>query len=130
MIIFLFGADTFRSRQKLKEIKDKFLREVDSSGMNMQTLDGKTADFFSEQIKERLRKREKMYNILDIGSFQGELLSSILSKLPEYHFEPIALDINEEALSKNIASEKRVAADAERMPFEDGSVNLAIVQTI
>lgn len=45
MIIFLFGADTFRSRQKLKEIKDKFLREVDSSGMNMQTLDGKTADF-------------------------------------------------------------------------------------
>ena len=46
MIIFLFGADTFRSRQKLKEIKDKFLREVDSSGMNMQTLDGKTADFF------------------------------------------------------------------------------------
>lgn len=44
MIIFLYGPDTFRSRQKLKEIKEKFLREVDASGMNMQILDGKTVE--------------------------------------------------------------------------------------
>lgn len=44
MIIFLFGPDTFRSRQKLKEIKEKFLRQVDASGINMQIIDGKTIE--------------------------------------------------------------------------------------
>ncbi len=43
MIIFLYGPDTFRSRQKLKELKDKFIKDVDASGINMQTLDGNTA---------------------------------------------------------------------------------------
>jgi DNA polymerase-3 subunit delta len=48
MIIFLYGDDTFRSRRKLKELKDKFIREVDSSAMNIEVLDGsklETADF-------------------------------------------------------------------------------------
>ncbi len=43
MIIFLYGPDTFRSRQKLKELKNKFIKDVDASGINMQTLDGNTA---------------------------------------------------------------------------------------
>lgn len=40
MIIFLYGPDTFRSRQKLKEIKEKFIREIDKSGLNIETLNG------------------------------------------------------------------------------------------
>lgn len=32
MIFFLYGQDTFRSRRKLKEIKQKFLAEVDPTG--------------------------------------------------------------------------------------------------
>ena len=40
MIFFLFGPDTFRSRQKLKEIKAKFIKEVDKSALNIETLDG------------------------------------------------------------------------------------------
>ena len=43
MIIFLHGPDAFRSRQKLKELKNKFIKDVDASGINMQTLDGNTA---------------------------------------------------------------------------------------
>src|SRR3989338_2383790 len=42
MVIFLHGADTFRSRQKLKQIKERFRREVDKSGYNTATLDGRT----------------------------------------------------------------------------------------
>lgn len=42
MLFFLYGPDTFRSRQKLKELKEKFLREVDSSGLNLVTLEGKS----------------------------------------------------------------------------------------
>ena len=40
MIIFLYGEDTFRSRSKLKEFKDKFLREVDPQGTSLTFLDG------------------------------------------------------------------------------------------
>jgi len=48
MIIFLYGQDTFRSRLKLKELKDKFVREIDRSSLNIETLDGSklvVADF-------------------------------------------------------------------------------------
>jgi len=40
MIIFLYGEDTYRSRQKLKELKNKFLRDIDPSGNSLNILDG------------------------------------------------------------------------------------------
>jgi len=40
MIIFLYGEDTYRSREKLKELKDKFTREVDPSRLNLESFDG------------------------------------------------------------------------------------------
>jgi DNA polymerase III subunit delta len=53
MIIFLYGEDTYRSSQKLNQIKDKFIKEVDSSGMNLTTLDGVKLKFeeFNQQVK-------------------------------------------------------------------------------
>jgi DNA polymerase-3 subunit delta len=39
MIFFLYGEDTFRSRQKLKAIKEKF-KTSDKSGVNLIVLDG------------------------------------------------------------------------------------------
>ena len=44
MIFFLHGADTYRSRQKLNEIKDKFRKERDPSGLNITVVDGARAD--------------------------------------------------------------------------------------
>ena len=41
MIIFLHGPDTFRSREKLKTLKEKFVSEVDKSALNLETLSGK-----------------------------------------------------------------------------------------
>ncbi len=35
MIFFLYGPDTFRSREKLRLIKEKFLKEVDVSGRSL-----------------------------------------------------------------------------------------------
>lgn len=52
MIIFLYGQNTFRSRQKLNELKNKFIREVDPSGYSLVVLDGKTADI--EQVNEKI----------------------------------------------------------------------------
>lgn len=42
MLIFLHGPDTFRSRQKLKAIKNKFSREVDPTGLNTAILAGES----------------------------------------------------------------------------------------
>ncbi len=42
MIFFFYGADTWRSRQKVNEIRDKFVREVDPTGTNVHVLDGPT----------------------------------------------------------------------------------------
>lgn len=42
MIIYLHGPDSYRSTQKLTEIKEKFIREVDQSKLNLTILDGTT----------------------------------------------------------------------------------------
>ena len=44
MIIFIYGADTFRSRRFLQELKDKFTRDVDPLAQNVNLIDGLTAD--------------------------------------------------------------------------------------
>ncbi|NQU77950.1 DNA polymerase III subunit delta [Candidatus Falkowbacteria bacterium] len=41
MIILLSGPDSYRISQKLNKYKQKFLRDVDSTGVNIETLDGK-----------------------------------------------------------------------------------------
>jgi len=43
MIVFLFGKDTFRSRQKLAELRQKFFNEVDPQGYNLKVLLGADA---------------------------------------------------------------------------------------
>lgn len=40
MIIFLYGSDTLRSMQKLKELKNKFIKEVDKFGFNLAEIEG------------------------------------------------------------------------------------------
>jgi DNA polymerase-3 subunit delta len=44
MIIFLYGADDFRSRKKLFELKEKFRNEVDPGGTSIKHLDGESID--------------------------------------------------------------------------------------
>lgn len=43
MVLVFHGADTFRSRQKLREVLEKFRRDVDPQGYNITRLDGNTA---------------------------------------------------------------------------------------
>lgn len=42
MVFLITGPDTYRARQKLRELKDKFLKEVDPSGLNIHTVIGPT----------------------------------------------------------------------------------------
>lgn len=45
MIFLLYGSDTFRSLTKLKELKEKFLRDVDGGFLNLEELDGEKLIF-------------------------------------------------------------------------------------
>lgn len=44
MIFFIYGEDTYRSRQKLKELKDEFIKKHDKGGLNVTHLDGEKLD--------------------------------------------------------------------------------------
>lgn len=44
MIFFIYGEDTYQSRQKLKELKNEFIKKHDKSGLNITTLDGEKLD--------------------------------------------------------------------------------------
>jgi DNA polymerase III delta subunit len=52
MIIFLYGEDTFQGRRKIKELKEKFIREVDPSGSSLEVIDGAMVKI--EQINEKI----------------------------------------------------------------------------
>lgn len=52
MIIFLHGADSFRSRRFLREIKEKFQREVDADAQSISFIDGASASLSA--ISEKL----------------------------------------------------------------------------
>ena len=40
MIIFLYGPDDFRAKQKINELREKFIKEVDPTGSSMVSIDG------------------------------------------------------------------------------------------
>lgn len=85
-----------------------------------------TPVIFSEEIKKRLLPN-KEYVLADIGSFKGELINKILELLPEYKFNTVAVDINEEALKQNNLKTKLVA-NADDLPFGDKSIDVEVVR--
>ena len=88
MIIFLYGEDTYRSAQKLKEIKDKFIKEVDESGMNLVDLAGASLKFeeFNQQVKASpflARKRMIIIKNLISDNKSKEIQKEIVKLLDE-----------------------------------------------
>jgi DNA polymerase III delta subunit len=84
MIIFLYGEDNFRAKKKIREFKDKFLREVDKSGGSIEFIDGKTADLKEINAKAAtasLLASKRMIIIEDIFSNKNK---ELLPELAEY----------------------------------------------
>ena len=52
MIIFLFGADSFRSKRLLQDMKTKFIREVDAESNSLDMIDGQVVEF--KTIEEKI----------------------------------------------------------------------------
>ncbi len=51
MIIFIFGDDDFRGKEKVEELKRRFLKEVDPSGSSLSVIDGKEASMIEVSEK-------------------------------------------------------------------------------
>ncbi len=84
MIIFLYGEDTFRSKQKLRALKEKFQKDVDKDGSSTIVLDGETTSI--EKINEAvgsasLFARKRMIIIEKIFSNKNK---TFLKQLEEY----------------------------------------------
>lgn len=80
MFIFIYGQDSFRGKEKVKEFKDKFFREVDDTGSSLTYIDGKET------------------NIKEVNSKVGA--SSLFSRKRMVIIENIFLNPDKEALEK------------------------------
>lgn len=83
MIIFLYGQDTFRSLKKLKELKEKFIKNVEGGSLNLADIDGEKltyADFKKEISTVSFMSLKRMIilkNIISKGrskDFQKEII--------------------------------------------------------
>lgn len=79
MIFFLYGEDTWRKAQKIKQITERFVKEVDPSRLNVQVLEGASLD--EEALRGALRAapflaRKRLVvlkNLLSEGRRKGPL---------------------------------------------------------
>ncbi len=114
MIIFLFGEDTFRSRRKLNELKERFLREVDPSGNSLTILDGAAA--LIERINEAvspasLLSKKRMIIIENIFLNKGKLIFSQLA----LYFETKKIEENIIVFWDGAIDEKKLSQDKKEL---------------
>lgn len=87
MIIFLYGEDSYRSREKLNKLKDKFSREIDKQGSSLVIIAGQTAakEELSQAISaSSLFARKRMVVIEEIFMQKSPLIYAYLTEqLPE-----------------------------------------------
>lgn len=86
MLIFLHGPDTFRSRQKLKQIKERFRREVDAAGYNTSRVDGtrfKLEDFERDVLATPFLAAKRMVVVENFfsGKAAGAIEKQVLKVL-------------------------------------------------
>ena len=79
--MFLYGLDTFRSKEKLNKLKTRFIDKVDKSGLNLVDIDGDktTIDDFNKAISTQSFLSSKrmiiVRNIFKSGKiFQNKVL--------------------------------------------------------
>lgn len=84
MIIFAYGADTFRSRRWLKELKSKFTRDVDPNAHSLSVLDGQTVTL--KEINEKINTGSLFVTkrLVVIENIFKNKKSTLFAELTEY----------------------------------------------
>ncbi len=90
MILFLYGDDTYRSKKKLDEIRAKFLRDIDPSGLNLLQIDGEKAEvpeIRSAVSASPFLAKKRMVILKDAiasaGKKEAEPLAELMDAVPE-----------------------------------------------
>ena len=87
-----------------------------------------SVQYFSDLIKNQIAPGN--YKIADLGSFKGELMDNLVSKLPEYDFDVISVERDENALRGNKSSNKKIVASLDNIPLENKSIDIAIARYV
>jgi DNA polymerase-3 subunit delta len=119
MIIYIYGEDTFRSRDFLSQNVERFKKERDPQGMNVVFLDGQKAtssQFWNEITSAPFLAEKKMIVIQNILSTKDtDVLESLIEgvkKIPEkniivfYQSEPMGKSKLAQEVQKLLAKEK------------------------
>jgi DNA polymerase III delta subunit len=81
MIIFLYGPDDFRAKQKINELREKFIKEVDPTGSSVVSIDGlkTTIDEISALYRPASLFSKRRFITLQniIGNKQSEFLEEL-----------------------------------------------------
>ncbi len=102
MIIFLYGQDTYRSHQKLKEIIESF-KKTSKNRLNLRYFDAKKTDFqeFKDELQIRSIFKEKKLVVLINPFSNSELEKEILDFLKKKKdLEETALFYEEEKINE------------------------------
>ncbi len=133
MIILLFGDDTYRSRQRLKKLRDAFRKKYDKRGVNIVTLDGETMK--PEQFNEHFassgllvsRRFVVVNNLLTCG--KPAVLEAVAESIEDHGSaaESIAVFWEEEDYTHAPAEKKGkpAKADAARLALWNVLVKIA-----
>jgi DNA polymerase-3 subunit delta len=108
MIIFFYGADSYRSRQKLNELKEKFINEIDPASQSLITVNGASTTL--KEISDKINTgslfvKKRMVIIEDIFDNKSDKLLGELEIFLKSHSE-----------SKNTDEENIII-------FRDGDIN-------
>lgn len=108
MIFFLYGEDNYSSNEKLKQIKEKFVRDVDVSGYNIVVLDEKiNLEKLSKELSQSgflvSKKLVVVKNILgsNISKDLGEYILDYLEKSEKNKDEENIIVFYENNISSN-----------------------------
>lgn len=84
MIIFLYGADTFRSHRMLQEMKTKFIKDIDRDANSLNILDGQTLTL--KEIGEKINTGSLFVKkrLVVIENIFRNKKTKIFSELAEY----------------------------------------------
>lgn len=124
MIFLLHGADSFRRRQKLNELKERFMAAVDALGQSLIVIDGKTTD--ARELQDNISAgslftKKRMIIIEDIFLNKSEFIFAPLLALCEKHAgaEDNAIIFNEGEIAptKIKAGAKKLFAWLQKQPF-------------
>lgn len=121
MIIFLYGEDTFRSFKKLKELEEKFVREVDASKMNLRRLDERASPEALRQaiFSPPFLARKRFVSVPDLGTLNSEAREELLNCLEKAVSEEMILVVRYPAALGGTANLKTLLEKLKKIQYAE-----------